>query len=195
MSPNGKPLFRVIWGADRFTVVGGTWKKYDENDNYMGEVVEERFVTKYPQFEERWIMEMWCPPENYGNPDDWETATCAWIDGKKIHMLGPFPREGEYELLKVLETPEHKNKAKSRQYVPLTSTVVDAMIAVAKMNQHLPKTIRMEYVKDQREKKLKREEEHRSEILAKYRPAFREPYVVVPQQYEKRSESGRLILP
>ena len=164
LAPNGQPLFRVIWGADRLTLVGGEWNQFDNSGNITGTVTEEKLCVKYPQAQNRWIMEMWTPPENYGTLDDWTERTVQTINGKTINTLGPYPSNGEYELLKVIETPRGV-------YVPLTSTVCDAMIAVAVLNRQLPSEIRKKAHRDAQEARDRATEDHRIEIIESYKGA------------------------
>ena len=175
LAPNGQPLFRVIWGADRLTVVGGEWNKYDNQGNLTGTITEEKLCVKYPQAENRWIMEMWTPPENYGSLIEWELRTVVNINGKKINQLGPYPANGEYELLKVIETPRGK-------FVPLTATVCEAMIAVAVLNRQLPTEIRMKAHREAQEAMERSKEYHRVELIEQHsRPNWaKNPHVVIP---------------
>lgn len=184
-SPNGLPLFRVIWGADRLTVIGGEWKKYDDSGNLTGTEIEEKLTVKYLNAENRWIFEVWCPPENYGTPEEWETNHTKIINGKTIRELGPYPANGEYELVKVLETP---NK---RAFVPLTATICDALVAVAVRNQHLPKEIRMAHYRHQQEKVKTEQVLKRAAIIDNLTPAFDGPTISVPADI---SREGKVIV-
>ncbi len=183
-APNGLPLFRVIWGADRLTLVGGEWNKYDDSGNIISTSLEEKLCVKYPMAETKWVFEMWCPPENYGDRQRWEQDTVIWKDGQRIQTLGPYPENGEYELLKIIETP-------NGHFVPLTSTICDAMVAVAVRNRNLPKNIRMAAFRDAQAKKEKEKEDHRNEIMANIaRPSWAtgDAYIIMPADVTKKGK-------
>jgi len=162
LAPNGKPLFRVMRGCDRMTWIGG----------------EERL--KYPEAKERYVFEMLCPPENYDSPEIWEQNFTIYLNGKRIELLGPFPREGEYELVRVIETPTTK------AFVPLTETICDALVATAKLNRELPERIKREAAQQRREK----EEAARQQRLVdrindmSVSQVMRQPHIVVPDMSE-----------
>ena len=48
---------------------------------------------------ERFHLEVWCPPEMYGTPEDWGRQFRKTIAGEAIDTLGPYPSMGEYEHL------------------------------------------------------------------------------------------------
>ena len=166
--------------------MGGAWKKYDDSGNLIGEVVEEKLVTKYGNSENCWIFECWCPPENYGSAIDWDTNFTKLIEGKWIKTLGPYPHNGEYELLKALVTP--KGFA-----VPLTGTIVEALVAVAKQNRDLPKRIRMEAFRDAQKKEEKAKEQRQIAIIENLaRPSWAkdDSYIILPHNI---SDKGTVI--
>ena len=57
LNPFGEPLFRAVWGWNRIVKMTGTWGE--------SQVVETREVPKYLPAD-RWHLEMWRPPEDYG---------------------------------------------------------------------------------------------------------------------------------
>lgn len=172
----GKPNFRIVWGAERMTVMGGKWAEFDNSGNKTGDVVECRKVTKYPDFEDRWILEQYTYPEM--TRDEWTANFTKNIDGQFIETMGPYPENGEYELLKVLEV--------KGQFVPLTSTVLDAIIHVAKINKHIPAKDRMEFSRLRREREAKAKASHKEAILQGVRrPSWAlNPHVVLSQMKE-----------
>ena len=180
LAPNGRPLFRVVRGSERMTWIGGKWKKYDEHGNFLSDWVGMQEVLKYPYAKDKYVFEMLCPPENYGTPEEWRAAFTEWIDGQSIDTLGPFPREGEYELVRVLETPEKKLP------VPLTEAICDALVATAKLNRELPERIKREAAKERRDK----EENARKQRMVDrindicVSPTMRAPHIVVPDMKE-----------
>jgi hypothetical protein len=159
LSPSGQPLFRVMRGCDRFTWIGGRWKKSDSSGNPTGERIGVERVLKYPDAEQRYIFELLCPPENYGTEAEWELNFTQWIDGQRVETLGPFPRAGEYELVRVIETPV------KRAFVPLTEAICDACVEVAKLNKELPERIKREAAQANREREEKAQRDKRADMI------------------------------
>lgn len=170
------------------TTLGGRWKIYDENGNITGEWIGEKQVLKYVEAENRWCFEMWCPPENYGTPEEWDASFTEWIDGQTVHTLGPFPRHGEYELIKILQTPKG-------YFVPLTEAICEAAVSTAKLNRELPGRIKVEAGQARRDREEKARISKQNDILDNYKRVFGgEEFVVVPGSKETRSPGG-IILP
>jgi len=149
-------------GCDRMTWIGG----------------EERL--KYPEAKERYVFEMLCPPENYDSPEIWEQNFTIYLNGKRVELLGPFPREGEYELVRVIETPITK------AFVPLTETICDALVATAKLNRELPERIKREAAQQRREKEEKDRQQRMIDRIndMSVSPVMRQPQIVVPDMSE-----------
>jgi hypothetical protein len=182
LAENGQPLFRVMRGCDRFTLIGGEWKKYDKSGNYTGSHVGLERVLKHPEAKERYIFELWCPPENYGTPEEWKERFTECINGQFIEVLGPFPREGEYELVRVLKTPE------KGAFVPLTEAICDALVATAKLNRELPARIKVAAAQDRREKEEKAKDQRLIDKLDNMAPAFEgKSFVTIPTPKEVRN--------
>ena len=102
----GEPNFRVVWGWNRLTLIGGQW---EETSDGPATECAYRWVPKYPQVN-RWHIERWVPPEDYGSPASW-----AMQEEKE---LGPFPRRGDYEHSVVIE-------GKRGEFLQLTPTIVE----------------------------------------------------------------------
>jgi len=191
LAPNGQQMFRFIWGEDRLSVMGGKWKKFDEHGNEIGSVIEEKLTYKYLGCE-RWVLEVWCPAENYGTPEQWEQQNTVMIDGITVHTLGPYPINGEYEPLKILETPNKKDKAGRGYFVPLTATVAEAAASVAVMNRHLPKAIRMEAYREAQKRSEEAKSQKRVDIINDLGLAWEgKPYSVMPANL---TQKGRVSL-
>ena len=71
----GDPNFRVVWGGARLDALG--FQRYAYS----------------PALLERWIIEVWRPPEAYGSRREWNESE---------RSLGPFPSRGDYEILAAL---------------------------------------------------------------------------------------------
>lgn len=165
--------------CDRFTHIGGEWKHFDDSGNITGSHVGLERVLKYPEAKDRYIFEMWCPPENYGDERTWKEAFTQLINGQFIETLGPFPRGGEYELVKVLETPNKK------VFVPLTEAICDAIVYTAKMNKELPSRIKQEYARDRRAKEEAEKEQRMIDRIDNMGLAFEgKTFVTVPSSSE-----------
>lgn len=100
LNPFGKPNFRVIWGGNRTYLVGGmfkdvtTFKDAEGRDRaFVMEVPDLRTMLRYHPH--RWHMELWMGPEFYGTQEEWFQNT--WDDVAKLHTMGPYPTEGDYE--------------------------------------------------------------------------------------------------
>jgi hypothetical protein len=100
LNPFGKPNFRVIWGGNRTYLVGGMFKDVTYVTDTEGrkravvvEIADLRTMLKYHPH--RWHMERWFGPEYYGTQEEWFQST--WDDVAKLHAMGPYPTEGDYE--------------------------------------------------------------------------------------------------
>jgi hypothetical protein len=144
LAPNGVPQFRVMRGCDRFTWIGGRWKHFDANGNETGSHVGVECLLKHPEAQDRYIFEMWLAPEM--TETEWKSQFTEWIDGQAIETLGPYPANGEYELVRVIETPTTK------AFVPLTEAICDSLVQVAKLNKELPTKHRVLAAQERRER-------------------------------------------
>lgn len=180
-APNGLPLFRVVRGCDRLTWIGGRWNHYDNSGNVTGSHVGMERVLKYPEAKERYVFELLCPPENYGDEKIWKETFTQCIDGQFLETLGPFPREGEYELVKVLETPVKK------EFVPLTESICNVLVEVAKLNMELPAKIKLEAARRRREAEEQARVAKQADMINEMERAFDgKSHVVVPNVEEMR---------
>ena len=100
LNPFGKPNFRVVWGGNRYYKVGGMFKKVitfkDEDGrecSLVTDVAEMREMLRYHPF--RWHIERWMGPEFYGGSEEWYRNT--WDEEAKMHVMGDYPIEGDYE--------------------------------------------------------------------------------------------------
>lgn len=91
---NGEPKGRVVWGCDArgFPHPDNQELKYaSPNDPLVGWNC--------------WVLEQWVGPQFFGDPDEWERLRWAWVDGRRVEVMAPFPHEGEYILVMPLATP------------------------------------------------------------------------------------------
>ena len=179
LAENGRPLFRVIHGSDRFTTVGGEWTKFDDQGNEIGHEIGYRQCVKYPHTDNCFIFEVWCPSENYGTPEEWEKNFTQHIKGHRIETLGAYPENGEYELMLPLKTPKGYP-------VELTATICDVLIDTAVKNRDLPMRIRMEAHHDRVKKKEEAEVAKRAAMIENMqKPEWAYgPHVVMPSDLD-----------
>ena len=182
----GQPNFRIVWGNDRIAPVGGKWQKLDEHGTPCGYRVETQMVPKYAEGINRWILEMWQPPPM--SEEEWHAHFTQNIDGIFIETLGPYPANGDYELVKVLETPctckgNCTDQNRHHRFVPLTATICDALIHVATVNKHIPVKDRMEYRRKQREREDAAKSQRLEDAIKGIgRPSWaRNPHVVLSE--------------
>ena len=126
----GEPNFRVVWGGSRLTWIGGRWADRDESGNLIREVIELRRVPKYMPVD-RWHIERWTPPENYGSPEEWYKRTIEVEDGIRVPALGPYPSRGEYEHCFTLG-------AQNGDFLPLTATACDWVVRAVEWARRQP---------------------------------------------------------
>lgn len=186
---DGRPLFRIVWGGDRFTHIGGRWKKFDESGNCTGEWIGTKKVLKHPEAKDRYILEVLCPAENYGSEAVWETMFTEWIDGIRVETMGPFPRNGEYEVVKVIEREYKDSKGVTwkKEFVPLTATICDAIVDTAVRNRDLPERIKKEAKRAQFAEQEKQQDINLTEKIRNIENKvdwLKNPHVAVPTEFE-----------
>jgi hypothetical protein len=121
----GEPNFRVVWGWDRLTWIGGKWEDWEHDAKGMPTRLksvsyEYRQMPKYEDYW-RWHVETWRPPEFYGSPARWAEQYTVQEDGRSFLELGPYPQRGEYELCFTVQTP-------AGQYLDLTPRVAELVV-------------------------------------------------------------------
>jgi hypothetical protein len=93
----GEANYRAVWGWSRLDWIGGKWEDRDPVTGAVTrEVIEVRREPKYVPHE-RWHIERWMPPENYGSPEEWRARTLEIVNGRNVEALGPYPSRGDYE--------------------------------------------------------------------------------------------------
>jgi len=190
LAPNGLPNFRIIRGCDRFTWIGGKWNHHDESGNVTGSHIGLERVHKHPESKDRYLLEVLCPPENYGSELVWETMFTEYIDGIRVETMGPFPREGEYELVKVIEREYRDSKGVTwkKEFVPLTPTICDAIVDTAIRNRDLPERIKKEAKRAMFAEQEKAEDQKLCDKIRKIEEARPEwaknEHVIMPSDFE-----------
>lgn len=198
---NGLPNFRVMRGCDRFTVIGGRWKKFDAHGNITGEWIGEQRVLKHPEAKDRYIFEMWMAPEYTEN--EWKAIFTDCIDGQFVEVLGPYPANGEYELIRVIERVyvDEKTKAiRKREFAPLTETLCDALVLTAKLNKELPSKHKVLAAQERREREERAKDARLGDMIenmqrpswARQQDSEKKRYIIVPG--EEKKTSGGIVL-
>src|ERR1700677_1030137 len=126
-NPFGEPLFRCVWGWNRIVKMTGQW--WDEKFDVMGPV-ETREVPKYLPAD-RWFLEMWRPPEEYGSPETWGKLGEEVVGNMTVDTAGPFPSRGEYELCYVI-SPDLQPPG---DFLPLSAGVVGLLVSLIKASR------------------------------------------------------------
>jgi len=148
----GEPNYRVAWSSSRLETVAGEWEDYSESGIWLRTVVETRRVPKYWTHPERWIVEKWLPPEEYGSPETWRQQTAEFVRGQTVLQLGPYPERGDYELAFVVEDQKGS-------YVPLTEAIVEGIVRCIEASRNFSAA--------QRKAALLRREEKKQETIRK----------------------------
>jgi len=129
-----QPNYRVVWGWNRLTWIGGKFEDRDSAGNLLREVIELRQEPKYPQLN-RWHVERWLPPESYGSPKLWYAQTIECASGRNIPALGPYPDRGDYEHCFTIEGP-------SGEFLQLTPTIVEYVARAVEWTRRRPRAMR-----------------------------------------------------
>ena len=167
----GGPNFRVVWGWSRLEWIGGKWRDRDEGGAVLREVVELREEPKYfPR--DRWHLERWLPPENYGPRELWEINTVETHDGVRIPALGPYPSLGDWEHCVTIQKPDGG-------FLGLTLALCEQIVHIIQWADGQPKGKRREAIRAACDRRQKEYESFVDAVLWN-EPRFHvQPYVVV----------------
>lgn len=114
LTRTGVPKYRLVCAPYRLAPAGGRWVDWDEqltvSERKEGEraplrvTCEVRMSPRYPTNQTGWVLEKWCPPEDYGTPEKWYSpqvtgGTMLWLpeDMKYMPALGEYPSAGDFE--------------------------------------------------------------------------------------------------
>lgn len=160
----GEANYRVVWGWNRLTWIGGKFTDHDANGNLIREVVQLRQEPKYPLVN-RWHVERWSPPEVYGSPRLWYRQTLEREDGESVPALGPYPCRGEYEHVFTLQDARG-------EFVQLTPTIVEQLARAIEFSRRAPRA-KSRAALYEREARLDREyEQWAYDVMDDAAPAF-----------------------
>lgn len=165
---DGLPLFRVERGCDLEAIIAG-----EKHIKYIGT-------------ERRYVLEMWMPCEM--SQSDWEKNFTYYVDGKRLEMNGPYPNNGTYELVRVIEKVHVDRKTKKviyAEFAPLTSTLCDALVDVAIQNRDLPAQYKIKAAQERRAKEEKEKDQRLIDQINDMGLAFEgKTFVTVPSSAE-----------
>lgn len=172
----GKANFRVVWGWNRLTLVGGCWQDQDASGALLRRVREYRWIPKYLELN-RWHVEKWMPPSFYGSPERWAETTYDHDDQFPL-SLGPFPSAGEYEHCLTVQAPDG-------EFVDLTPEICRYIIRAVEYCRHLIPADRRKGIEQREAGKEKEEDGFADGVLEEAGPAFHgQPYIVKPSLTE-----------
>ncbi len=170
----GENNFRVSWGWNRLTWIGGKWEDKDPaSGTIIREVVQLRQVPKYMPFN-RWHIERWVPPEVYGSPADWYRRTLEVEGGYSIPALGPYPARGEYELSFTLQGPHG-------EFVQLTPTIADNVARLVEHSRSFSSAQRRAALWERERKREREYDSFADSVLNDIAHFLPGQYVVVPE--------------
>lgn len=159
----GGPMYRVVWGFDRIVKLHGAWGLHGD----LG--VQTREEPKYLPGD-RWHLEQWRPPEDYGTPEEWRKAGEEWNGPELVNTAGEYPSRGEYELCFTLSS----NGGPDGDYIPLDAYTVTLLVWAVERSRafHMPLKLREANIRQ----RLFRERQQRVELLCEElveaKPAF-----------------------
>lgn len=154
----GEANYRVVWGWNRLTWIGGKFEDRDESGALLREVVELRQEPKYPQVN-RWHVERWVPPEAYGSPRAWHAQTVERDGGVSVPALGPYPERGEYEHCFVLGGP-------NGEFVQLTPLIVERVAQAVERSRGIGQSVKRAGLYAREEKKDREYEDWAFEVMS-----------------------------
>lgn len=173
----GEPNYRVVWGWSRLCLIGGEWTDHDSQGNYWQTVGQYRWEPKNLPFD-RFHLERWIRPEDFGSKEDWYELTKETYQGRDFYINGPFPSRGDYEACYCFENPDGT-------YMALEAHVVETVIHALEWQRTVSDIERRQALLDREERKKKADDDFAMDLAADAYPAFDgKPNVGVTRQIE-----------
>ena len=182
----GEPNYRIIWGWNRMVKEHGSWETHKENNfrstgildanggevftidpPSMTSVIETREITKYLPAN-CWHLEKWCPPEDYGSPEQWGKMGQEVVGSMTLDTSGPYPSRGEYELV----MPLTEDGTPQGQMMTLDATVVEMIIQLINQSRDLKFAQRKAAILQRELRKEKAEVDFYIDYIRERRRAF-----------------------
>jgi hypothetical protein len=141
----GQPMYTIAWANN---LTKETRTEYPDLGGVS--VVERPRRLKYGKslVKDRFVIERWQPPSAYGDPADW--VETEWLKTGTIVDYGPYPHQGRYTLVDIVEDS-------NSQYVEPTRAYIDAVLLASRNKELTTPGQEMAYIRAQEE----REEEER----------------------------------
>lgn len=123
----GGPKFRLVWSGNRFSWTNRKWTIPGDTQRATSVKYGPGTTLKYKQKarRERFIVEVYHPPWESGDPDTWAQQYSQYMDGRIIMPAGPFPSRGEYEYLDTCETVDADG---TRHFLMPTEAYLDMVV-------------------------------------------------------------------
>lgn len=179
----GKPNFRLVWGFNRIVKMHGEWqevepakatglltpdgKPFMTKPRIKSSVIETREVPKYVPGN-CWHLEKWCAPEMYGTPESWAKMGEEVSGDYTIDTAGPFPSQGEYELVMPLTI----DGTPGGQRLPLYGAVVEEIVQMIQKSVNFNFGLRRAAIAQRLEREDKQFTDRAEDILRDGIPAF-----------------------
>jgi hypothetical protein len=192
-NPRGDSLYRLIWGANRLSWVGGKWIDRDPNTKeVIRRVIEVRQFPKYSHLGmNKWYVERWYPPEHFGSRARWEALTFENEDGIRVAALGPYPENGDYDHFYTMEGEDGEYRALTHGRVNWVASVirtseaayqerVRAMREAAKSHLELEFNLTPSQLREKQEADAAPDAEDLALLRDRQKPFGNEPMIVVP---------------
>lgn len=159
----GAPRFRIVWSGNRTTLSNRKWTEAATASRALKTTYGWRRTLKYkePSRHERFIIEMYRPPEFYGTPELWAARYEKYVDGELICPAGPFPRQGDYDYVDTVESIDDHGV---RHFLSPTNAYVDMVLI---LQRALVETSEHTIESNQEDKRLAKREADRNYILEK----------------------------
>jgi len=157
----GGPMYRLSWAPSQLSWMAGKWLCSDENGNFKWFVTDAGWAPKYPQYRERFVLELWKPPWAYGTQEAWEEINRQPEEnGQVLGRLGPYPHLGDYEPIFLFETGDG-----TRRFINPTAELCEARIQEHRVFSEQPaRTARL--LKEAREAEEAAKRRAQSDILS-----------------------------
>jgi hypothetical protein len=183
----GEPNFRCVWGFNRVVPVHGEWQDWEMTELisprtgmpiplYKGSVIETRMCPRYYRGNV-WILEKWCPPEQYGSPDLWKKQGEEVVNGQVIDTAGEFPTRGDYELAFYITADLQRNG----DFIPLNATVAEWLVQLIVKSREISMAQNRAQIVKECEKEEKDFVEQAVDVMKDgLRPFAGETFITVP---------------
>lgn len=120
----GEPMLRAVWGNNpnltniaygekRKKYFGGKYSQMMKTEiagDPIAQVWEDKFDIGIPRF----FIEIWQPPEELGDPLEWEKARIVYVSGVRTEMMDAFPSFGRYIPWLRVQKPDGSYKSLNR---------------------------------------------------------------------------------